>query len=154
MASELIQGAPSLPSDAIESAVCQAIVYFHIYQDGLMWGRLQTLGLIQAATIGSEYALKKAPIHTHWSSALVIAVGIAGASLSLILLKIVRLDQYYRDINLPILAKILEKHNLQQLIFTEPSGIGWGGVLLQGMILLFTTLDLILGYAFVSGWIS
>jgi hypothetical protein len=135
---------PTHSDSTMDAAICQSIVYFHIYQDGLMWGRLQTLGLIQAATIGSEYALKTS------SRALVIVVAVFGAALSALLLKIVQLDQKYRDINLPMLGRILEKHSMPNLTFTEPSGIGWGGLLLKGIILLFAVVDLTLGVLWIS----
>jgi len=130
----------------MDAAVCQCITYFHIYQDGLMWGRLQTLGLIQAATIGSEYALKKISV------ILTLLVGFVGAALSLLLLKVVRIDEKFRDINLPELAQILKKHGLPNLVFTEEGGTGWGGFLLQTMIVFFAVIDLILTAIFLK-WI-
>ena len=65
-------------------------VSYYLYQDGLMWRRLQLLGIVQVATMTAAYALRPQQV-------LAIGILVFGAILSLLLYFLLKRDQEYRD---------------------------------------------------------
>ena len=132
---------PKSPNEVIRATNLQGILSFHMYQDGLMWSRVQTLGVLQAGIVAAQYGLRNSSPFLEWF------LGITGMVLTLTLLNLVIVDERFRDINLPMMRAAFEEFGERAPRLTE-NGSGWGGWSLRIIIVLFAVLDLVFAVVF------
>jgi hypothetical protein len=129
---EKVKAAP----DVLRAVAWQGALSQHIYQDGLMWSRMQTLGVLQAAIVSAQYGLGPRHIVAVW------VVAILGAALTLVLLQLAVVDEKVRDANLEVMRSVLQEFDLPEPQLTENGTRGFGGWSLRIVMSVFILVDL------------
>ncbi len=87
--------------DRPDSGLYRACMAYYLHQDRLLWSRTQLLVALQAAVIAAGFTLRG-----QWGAPALMALG---ATLTVLILILMVIDQRARDLNLPLMDMLVDR---------------------------------------------